>query len=260
MFSGWQGSQLSSPGHPYNFADQEPWLGSEGQHRARYRFARGFVKGKDVLDAGCGNGYGSMTLLKGSAKSVTGVDISEESIAGAKSHYAAPNLSFRLGDLQKLPFSKSSFDVIIAFEIIEQVPEFEKVLQEFRRVLRPGGILIISTLNASAPVDAETAANPYLRRGFSPNEFVNLLKRFYQPPFELYGQFEKEKYNRKESFHIPTIVETLEGSNEIEETPRYSSRFSVYYPSRHTCPTEDDFIFACQPLEEALTLVALCHR
>ncbi len=82
--SGWQGSQGTSKSQLNLSGTPGEWLVSEGQHRARYRFTREFVQGKEVLDAGCGNGYGSVTLLKAGARSVTGLDISEEAIAEAK--------------------------------------------------------------------------------------------------------------------------------------------------------------------------------
>jgi ubiquinone/menaquinone biosynthesis C-methylase UbiE len=257
--NGWQGSQKTLITQLVNSVEPESWLNSEGQHRARFRFAREFVRGKDVLDAGCGGGYGSMILLKGGAKSVTGVDISEESITGANSHFAAPNLRYIMGDLHRLPFPESSFDVIVAFEIIDQVPDFIQVLQEFKRLLRPGGVLLISTPNRVVSTELEKTSNPYQRREFSPNELVEMLSTYFRPPFQIFGQFVRQTFGAKATFHIPSITESLSHCKNKEEGNPVLSGNNYAPASRHACPTEDDFIFAEQRLVEAPTLVAICH-
>jgi len=259
----WQGSHRT-PGNPSVVGGvPEVWLGLEGEHRARYRFARNYVKSKAVLDAGCGNGYGSVSLLKAGAKSVVGLDISEEAVNEAKSHYAAPNLHYQVGDLHKLPFATDSFDIVVAFEIIEQVPEFEQVLHEFQRVLKPGGLLLISTLNRAVISGHEGPSNPYLRREFSPRELETMLAGYFKLPFDIFGQFPAQDYSAKETFHIPTITESLTPMHDPQQdvrVPNNNSNNGFVQNVRHTYTNEQDYVFVRDRLEEAPVLVAVCRR
>jgi 2-polyprenyl-3-methyl-5-hydroxy-6-metoxy-1,4-benzoquinol methylase len=83
-------------------------------HEKRYAFALSFCAGKDVLDAGCGVGYGS-AILAGAARRVVGVDRSEEAISYARERYARPNVEFVVDDLLELGQPDGEFDVVCAF-------------------------------------------------------------------------------------------------------------------------------------------------
>lgn len=114
-------------------------------HAASYRFAEPYCTGRRVLDLGCGSGYGAARIA-GVASAVTGVDIAADAIAFAKARYAAPNLDYRqvVADAA-LPFDDGSFDVVLSFQVIEHVVDEAGYLREARRVLRPGGVLILIT-------------------------------------------------------------------------------------------------------------------
>ena len=114
----------------------------EIEHYQRYRFAAAFVEGKKVLDAACGEGYGS-SILSEKAKEVTGLDISAETVENANKKYEKDNLSFRAGSVESLPFEDDSFDVVISYETIEHVTGEiqESFLKEIRRVLKPAFLL-----------------------------------------------------------------------------------------------------------------------
>ena len=116
------------------------------EHMARYHFAVRLARGKRVLDAGCGAGYGSAELAD-VAESVTGIDIAPEAIAFARAHYERPNLSFEEASCTGLPFGDASFDLVVAFEVIEHLEDWKGFLHEVRRVLAPSGQLIVSTPN-----------------------------------------------------------------------------------------------------------------
>lgn len=114
-------------------------------HRASYRFAGAYTRGRKVLDFGCGSGYGSAEIAA-DASSVTGVDVSAEAIEQARADFSAPNLSFQLVEAERsLPFPDRSFDTVLSFQVIEHVADPAGYLSEIRRVLRPGGHLVLTT-------------------------------------------------------------------------------------------------------------------
>lgn len=116
------------------------------ERHVRYRWAASLVAGGRVLDAACGAGWGTAVLAR-RAKAVVGVDFSPPAIAEARRAHAGVG-EFREGDLRELPFTDDEFDHVVCFEAIAHVPEPEPVIDELRRVLRPGGLLLISSPNS----------------------------------------------------------------------------------------------------------------
>lgn len=101
-----------------------------------------------IIDIGCGGGFLSNYLtLKG--HEVVGVDISKESLKVAARFDTTGKASYISADALDLPFSKSSFDVACALDILEHVQPAEKLIAEASRVLRPGGIFFFHTFNRS---------------------------------------------------------------------------------------------------------------
>jgi SAM-dependent methyltransferase len=116
------------------------------EHVARYTFAARLARGKRVLDAGCGAGYGSAELAQ-AADSVVGVDRAADAVDFARANYGLPNLRFEQASCEALPHPGGSFDLVVAFEVIEHLENWREFLMEARRVLAPAGQLIISTPN-----------------------------------------------------------------------------------------------------------------
>lgn len=118
-------------------------------HIATYDFARQYTSGKRVLDYGCGSGYGSSRIAK-SAIHVTAVDVAADAIAHAREQFAAPNLEFlEIDSTQPLPFEDDSFDTVLSFQVFEHVADTSSYLSEIRRVLAPGGHLVLVTPDRS---------------------------------------------------------------------------------------------------------------
>jgi SAM-dependent methyltransferase len=146
----------------------------EAEHFARYAWASQFASGRRVLDAACGMAYGTAMLAAAGATEVVGVDLDESVIAKVRAA-APPATSFEVADLRKLPFGDDEFDFVVCFEAIEHVPEPEVVLDQLSRVLRPEGLLLVSTPNR----DVYTPGNPFHLRELTPNELEEeLSKRF----------------------------------------------------------------------------------
>jgi 2-polyprenyl-3-methyl-5-hydroxy-6-metoxy-1,4-benzoquinol methylase len=153
------------------------------EHIYRYRFARRHVVGKDVLDIACGEGYGTAALAKAGARSVIGVDISEETCAHARRKYG---VDARCGSGEAIPLPDRSTDVVVSFETIEHVPDPQKFLAECCRVLRPGGQLIISTPNKGVYRENDSH-NPFHCSEMTEAEFVDSLRRHFRKTW-LYTQ------------------------------------------------------------------------
>lgn len=162
--------------------DTEP--GITALHLKRYEFALPWCDGRDVLDAGCGVGYGS-AFLATTARSVVGIDDSEDAVDYAQERYARPNVEFELGDVQALDRPDSSFDVVCAFEVIEHLADQEAFIREARRVLRPGGTFLLSTPMVSD--NARAPKSPHHTRELAPADLEGLLGRHFDQ-IELYGQ------------------------------------------------------------------------
>jgi len=147
------------------------------EHLARYAFAARLAHGKRVLDAGCGAGYGSAELAA-HAESVTGADLAAEAVDFARSHYGLPNLAFEQASCDRLPHPDARFDLVVAFEVIEHLARWREFLLEARRVLAPGGQLIVSTPNKLYYTESRGAegANPFHIHEFDFAEFRGELE------------------------------------------------------------------------------------
>ena len=127
------------------------------EHWHRYAVVAPVCAGRRVLDAACGEGYGS-ALLAGTALSVTGLDVDAQAIAHARERYAQPNLAFQAGSVTRIPLADACVDLVVSFETIEHLAEQHAMLAEFRRVLAPHGALIVSSPNR--PVYNESGGEP----------------------------------------------------------------------------------------------------
>jgi len=152
----------------------------ELEHMQRYKFASQFVMNKVVLDAACGEGYGSDVLSNG-AKEVYGLDISKETIIDASQKYKKSNLKFMEGSIINIPFEDNMFDIIISYETIEHVDETsqELFMKEAKRALKKGGILIISTPNKSVYSDKYNYHNEFHVKEFYKTEFIQFLRKYF---------------------------------------------------------------------------------
>lgn len=156
------------------------------EHFNRYLMANEYVAGKDVLDIASGEGYGS-ALLANTAKSVVGVDISEEAVNHASNKYGdKDNLEFKVGDCVNIPCNDNQFDIVVSFETIEHIKEQEKFLSEIKRVLKKDGKLIISSPNKSIYSNDEYQ-NEFHLKELTFEEFQKLLAEHFENT-TLFGQ------------------------------------------------------------------------
>jgi SAM-dependent methyltransferase len=151
------------------------------EHWHRYLLASSFVKDRTVLDVASGEGYGS-NLLASYATSVVGVDIEPDAIRHAAATYPRPNLRFLCGPAEEIPIAGLHlFDMVVSFETLEHLcPEAQRhFLKEIKRLLRPGGLLMISTPNRLIYSEQNGHQNPYHQHEFNRGEFVSFLGEFF---------------------------------------------------------------------------------
>ena len=144
------------------------------EHWHRYAVTAPLAAGKRVLDAASGEGYGSFLLAR-EAASVVGVDVSAAAVAHAQQRYARPNLRFVAASVVALPLPDASVDLVVSFETIEHLAAQEPMLAEFRRVLTPGGCLVISSPNRPVYNEGGGIDNHYHVRELDRDELAALL-------------------------------------------------------------------------------------
>ncbi|CAH1078565.1 class I SAM-dependent methyltransferase [Candidatus Nitrotoga sp. 1052] len=145
------------------------------EHWHRYALARQLSQHCTVLDVACGEGYGAAMVAE-TAYKVVGVDLSVDVIQHAKNNYRHhANLQFVTATCECLPFSDASFDCAISFETIEHIEKQKEFISELTRVLRPNGILILSSPNKHLYSDAHDYHNEFHVRELYRNELEELL-------------------------------------------------------------------------------------
>lgn len=140
-------------------------------HLARYEFAIPFVKGKRVLDIACGVGFGSDMCVRGGASAVDGVDVCNETIGFAARSYVHPLLRFIIGDIATYE-APVPYDIILCFETIEHIDDYDAALRNLWLLLKPGGTLLISSPNRILTSPHARSADDAPKNRFHAHEFV----------------------------------------------------------------------------------------
>lgn|GEM_PF-4308299 len=113
------------------------------QHLARYHFAKSYIQDKQVLDFGCGEGFGSQVLLTETG-TLTALDIDRIAVKATLKKIIK---NVVLADGRTAPFKEKSFDIVVSFEVFEHISDIHSYLKEVGRILRNGGKYIMSTPN-----------------------------------------------------------------------------------------------------------------
>jgi SAM-dependent methyltransferase len=164
-------------------AKGEIWM----EHWHRYHFAARWAAGRRVLDVACGEGYGSALLATVAAR-VTGIDLSQPAIAHAQRTYAGtPNLEFARASCTRLPLADGSVDLAVTFETLEHIEGQARFLDELARVVKPGGVLVLSCPNKVEYSDKRGYANEFHVRELYREELAELVAARF-PFSEWYGQ------------------------------------------------------------------------
>jgi len=145
-----------------------------GEHLIRYLTARELVDEKVVLDIACGSGYGTR-LLAEKASIVYGIDILPEAIEYAKRVYSKKNIHYLKGNATKIPLPSSSIDIVVSFETVEHIKNYDRFISEIKRVLKHDGLLVLSTPN----VKEFPKGNYYHFHEFTYSELKTLIIKYF---------------------------------------------------------------------------------
>ena len=143
-----------------------------------YVVAHQWVKG-DLLEVGCGEGRGIECLLP-SVSTYSAIDKIESAVARLREKY--PLGKFVSGHLPPLPYLDASFDAVVSFQVIEHIENDVLFLKEIFRVLRPGGVVLITTPNRRMSL----SRNPWHVREYSADELTTLTQTIF-PNVEMKG-------------------------------------------------------------------------
>jgi len=176
----------ATPGTPQFFADLDQYHFEKLHHLPRLIDFDGY-RGQMVLDVGCGAGTDLMRFARGGAV-VSGVDISSSAVALARANFTQQGLTadLREADGERLPFADGAFDFVYAHGVVQYTANDRALVEECRRVLKPGGTAVfqvynrISWLNALSKlmkVGLEHEDAPVLKK-YSLSQFRALLAGF----------------------------------------------------------------------------------
>jgi SAM-dependent methyltransferase len=175
------------------------------RHEVVYQRLAGRCAGRDVLEAGCGEGYGA-DLIADVARRVIGLDYDESAVAHVRTRY--PRVEVRQGNLATLPLADSVVDVVVNFQVIEHLWDQGQFVAESFRVLRPGGALVVSTPNRiTFSPGRDTPINPFHTRELNADELTELLTTAGLRIEGVYGVFHGERLAELDARHGGSLID-----------------------------------------------------
>jgi SAM-dependent methyltransferase len=174
------------------------------RHQVVYQRLAPRCAGREVLEAGCGEGYGA-DLIADVAHRVVAVDYDEATVAHVRSRY--PGVEVVRGNLAELPLPDASVDVVVNFQVIEHLWDQAQFVAECARVLRPSGLLMVSTPNRiTFSPGRDTPINPFHTRELDAGELAELLVGggFAEPSIS--GLFHGPRLREMDSRHGGSII------------------------------------------------------
>jgi SAM-dependent methyltransferase len=175
------------------------------RHEVVYRRLSGRCDGRQVLEAGCGEGYGA-DLIADVARNVIALDYDKLTVAHVRARY--PRVDVRHGNLAALPLADASIDVVVNFQVIEHLWDQPQFVAECARVLRPGGLLLMSTPNRiTFSPGRDTPINPFHTRELNAAELHQLLTDAGFAVESMLGVFHGRRLGELDARHGGSIIE-----------------------------------------------------
>ncbi len=175
------------------------------RHQVVYQRLATHCVGRDVLEAGCGEGYGA-DLIAERARRVVAVDYDEAAVAHVRSRY--PRVEVMRANLAELPLPDASMDVVVNFQVIEHLWDQTQFVKECARVLRPSGLLMMSTPNRiTFSPGRDTPINPFHTRELNADELTELLVGAGFSQVAVNGLFHGARLREMDARHGGSIID-----------------------------------------------------
>lgn len=183
-------------------AEENYWF---RRHEVVYAAIAPRCAGLDVLEAGCGEGYGA-DLLAGVARRVVGLDYDVPTAVHAARRY--PRVDVARANLVALPVRDGAVGAVVSLQVIEHLWEQERFLRECRRVLAPVGALLLSTPNRiTFSPGRDTPLNPFHTRELSGSELGGLVRDAGFTDVEVLGLHHGPRLRELDARHGGSIVD-----------------------------------------------------
>jgi SAM-dependent methyltransferase len=210
-----------------------------------------------VLDVACGVGFG-LDLLRAAGARPLGADYDHATLVEIRDRLGS--IPVLRADAARLPFPTASLDAVVSFETLEHVQDGRAMVCELRRVLKPGGPLILSTPNREFGPQQRHTANPFHVREFSAEELRSLLaERFSE--IQLFGQYPSPEYR-----YVPFLMlerdlrpRTLAWKAMLRLPFPVRQRIALAVSGRPFYPSEGDYSFEPERTQGSHALVAIAR-
>jgi len=226
------------------------------ENLARFDFFRKHAQGSFILDLGCGVGDGTAFLSQQHGWHAVGVDIAPDAVYFARHQHGTSGVSFAQMDVQRLGFANGCFDSIVSVEVIEHIPNPDGYLAEAARVLRKGGLFMLTTPNRLRSSPTPNSLWPEHLREFNPHELTELLSTTF-PQVELWGEciplYEAHPLRKLVRKLAPFIKPLLPHWLRVRALPTLQTAIKADLSLQ-------DVHFSQFNLKDLPTLVALCRK
>jgi SAM-dependent methyltransferase len=232
------------------------------RHEVVYQRLAPRCAGREVLEAGCGEGYGA-DLIAGVARRVVAVDYDQAAVAHVRSRYR--RVEVMQANLADLPLPDASVDVVVNFQVIEHLWDQAQFVAECARVLRPSGLLMVSTPNRiTFSPGRDTPINPFHTRELNAEELTQLLAGAGFSQVSISGLFHGPRLREMDARHGGSIIDA-QIARAVADAP-----WSPGLRADVAAVTTDDFDLvageaseggrAARDIDDSLDLIAIAVR
>jgi SAM-dependent methyltransferase len=203
--------------------DYDLWRDDELRNQFLDHFNPDSVKGKNVLDFGCGSGRLSFLMVELGAKRVDALDLDPDNLERAARILATENLDlayepqFKLAaNAKEIPYPDQSFDIILCFDVVEHIMKPDLILREWQRVLRPGGKVYVWWQPYYHPYGHHLLPYmplPWAHVFFSKQTLAKTCMRVHNLPEYVPRYWDLDEKGKKREMQTPARAETLGGIN-----------------------------------------------
>lgn len=219
------------------------------EHLHRYYSIAPILKGKKVLDIACGEGYGT-AIIAAFATSAVGVDIDEEAIKLAVEKYTIKqnNIEFKYGSATNIPYENELFDVVVSFETIEHlsIEMQQQFMLEIKRVLRPEGVLVMSTPDTVNYSERFGHDNTFHLHEFNKQEYIDFIDAHFKYSSIFYQGYEVVSIISNELSENTKNINVYNWQN-VENNKNISRKYMIAIASDKTLANEYNEISSIVP-------------